>query len=181
VSAKPSTGTRVCPDCGGPKSLQGKRCLACRKQPRRDPLVRLMEKVSFAATGCWEWTGSVNDSGYGKFSLSTTQLSRRAHRVAYELLVGPIPDGLELDHLCRNTICVNPAHLEPVTQAENVRRGLNAQKTHCAHGHEFTLENTGRHRSTGWRFCLACRRERDVVRAARRKAERHARRAEVRA
>jgi hypothetical protein len=79
-----------------------------------------------------------------------------AHRVAYELVIGQIPAGLELDHLCRNVVCVNPAHLEPVTRAENMRRRSAAQ-THCKHGHEFTPENTyyywhgGRHRA-----CRAC-------------------------
>lgn len=70
-----------------------------------------------------------------------------AHRMAYEELVGPIADGLQIDHLCRVRCCVNPAHLEPVTQAENIRRGVsptaaNRRKTHCKHGHEFTTENT---------------------------------------
>ena len=69
---------------------------------------------------CWEWTGS-NDRGYGMFRLDGRTV--RAHRWAWETLVGPIPRGLHLDHLCRNPPCVNPDHLEPVTQPENIRRG----------------------------------------------------------
>lgn len=75
--------------------------------------------------GCWEWTGARQPDGrydYGMFWDGTRAV--RAHRFAYELLVGPIPVGLELDHLCRNPPCVNPAHLEPVTHAENIRRGV---------------------------------------------------------
>jgi hypothetical protein len=83
--------------------------------------------------------------------------------VAYELFVGPIPEGLELDHLCRNPSCVNPAHLEAVTHRENVRRGdlhlVFGSRTHCTMGHEFTDENTYP-RPTGGRGCRECRRER---------------------
>ena len=91
--------------------------------------------------GCWLWTASQNGYGYGKFKAPHAFVA--SHRYAYELLVGPIPDGLQIDHLCRNRACVNPAHLEPVTQRVNLMRGntlasINARKTHCIRGHEFT-------------------------------------------
>jgi HNH endonuclease len=114
---------------------------------------------------CWTWTGYVNQSGYGRFYLSTEKRATMAHRFAYEQIVGPIPEGLTLDHLCRNRGCVNPAHLEPVTNRENVLRGVglpavNAAKTACFRGHPFTPENTrimGGKRTAGWRQCRACR------------------------
>jgi hypothetical protein len=112
---------------------------------------------------CWQWTAALNSAGYGKFSVGSKQ-QLLAHRYAYELMVGPIPEGLELDHLCRVRRCVNPAHLEPVTTRENVMRGY-ARKTHCVHGHEYTPENTRlvhrANRPGPFRLCLACRRQRD--------------------
>ena len=106
-------------------------------------------------TGCWLWQGHVHQpSGYG-------QINRRghvyAHRFAYAFLVGPIPPGLELDHLCRVRRCVNPAHLEPVTSKENNRRGrpYRTAKTHCVNGHPFDAANTALD-SRGWRRCRAC-------------------------
>lgn len=102
---------------------------------------------------CWWWTACINpDTGYGTF-WDGKVLS--AHRWAYEHFVGPIPEGLHLDHLCRVRRCVNPAHLEPVTLAENVRRGERATKTHCKNGHEFTPENTIRRNKPG-RECRTC-------------------------
>lgn len=112
--------------------------------------------------GCWLWHGTRCD-GYGHFRGHGK--SRGAHRIAYELLIGPVPEGLELDHLCRNRGCVNPAHLEPVTHEENWRRGqsfsaVNAQKTHCPHGHEYTPENTYRSAShPRSRRCRQCIRD----------------------
>src|SRR5687768_9248591 len=106
---------------------------------------------------CWEWPGFRDRDGYGRLYWPTIN-TRAAHRVAYELFVGPIPEGLQLDHLCRNRACVNPRHLEPVTQAENARRGAIAQKTHCANGHPFDGDNTY-WRSSGHRTCRACNRE----------------------
>ena len=111
-------------------------------------------------TECWHWTSAITTEGYGQFWFN--RRPRLAHRLAYEMLVGPIPEGLVIDHLCRVRHCVNPAHMEPVTQAENNARGSslsaeNARKTHCKRGHPFTRENT-RHTQEGERVCLACRR-----------------------
>lgn len=105
---------------------------------------RFLAKVDKSGD-CWEWTAAKEPAGYGMFSIARCQ-SRRAHRISYELFVGPIPDGLVIDHLCRNKGCVNPEHLEPVTGGENSRRGLSGvlkpPTTHCVHGHEYTPENT---------------------------------------
>jgi hypothetical protein len=77
-------------------------------------------------TGCWEWIGTCQSNGYGAFAVAGKTL--RAHRWAYEHFVGPIPVGLTIDHLCRNRTCVNPEHMEPVTSAENTRRGVEARR-----------------------------------------------------
>jgi hypothetical protein len=109
-------------------------------------------------TGCWLWLGPVNRKGYGAvYFWGGTQ---SAHRVAYTLAVGPIPAGMQLDHLCRVRACVNPAHLELVTGLENTRRGMKGVlRTRCAQGHELTPENTytqhGRRRDC--RICIRAR------------------------
>lgn len=117
---------------------------------------RFWEKVSTPTPdGCWLWTGGTSIDGYGTFGLTKSKKTVRSHRWAYEALVGAIPEGLTLDHLCRNTLCVNPAHLEPVTSVVNVQRGK-ALITHCPHGHPYDSENTYHWR--GHRICKACQR-----------------------
>ena len=115
---------------------------------------RFIEKVRFSPkTSCWLWTGAKNPYGYG--CISVQRKTVLAHRLAYEILVEPIPEGLVIDHLCRVPSCVNPAHLEPVTSAENTRRGDTVQSKHCRRGHERTKENTYVS-STGARACRMC-------------------------
>ena len=105
--------------------------------PRSSPTKRFWAKVQKTET-CWLWTASTKKVGYGWFKLNEKQVA--AHRFAYELLVGPIPAGLDLDHLCNVRNCVNPEHLEPVTKAENNRRQVPRRKT-CKHGHPYGTDN----------------------------------------
>jgi hypothetical protein len=125
---------------------------------------RLRSRIDFQAgdNGCWLWTGSKDDGGYGWFSVDVKTM--RAHRVSYELHYGPIPDGFFVLHGCDVRHCVNPSHLYLGTQFDNIcdrdTRGRNAEtnKTHCPRGHEYTPENTYV-RKLGWRECKICRRE----------------------
>lgn len=135
--------------------------------PRRPAVDRFMEKVDKRPNGCWVWVAAIKSGGYGGFGVGSKVV--RAHRFAYEHFKGPVPDGLEIDHLCRNRACVNPDHLEAVDRRVNVLRGVspaavNAVKTHCVHGHEFTPENTyiegaGKRKC---RTCIDARRPRSV-------------------
>lgn len=106
---------------------------------------------------CWLYAGYKSDLGYGQLWHKGKRYI--VHRLSYETFVGPIPDGLVIDHLCRVRHCFNPSHLEPVTARENTLRGegvlVNKRKTHCPRGHEYTLENTSIN-SRGWRICKAC-------------------------
>jgi hypothetical protein len=112
--------------------------------------------------GCWIWQKAKTTKGYGYKYRDGRMVV--AHRWMYELSVGPIPEGLQLDHLCRVHACINPAHLEPVTPRENNRRGIgraaaNARKTHCIRGHAFDEENTYLLPSGRGRACRECKRQ----------------------
>lgn len=118
-------------------------------------------------SGCWLWTGTRQMTGYGRFPIGRGSVP--AHRFAYEQLACPVPDGLELDHLCRVRNCVNPAHLEPVTRAENNRRRW-ATYTHCKNGHDLT-DPANLYFVKGRRVCKACQRARSAAYYQRRKAK----------
>ena len=124
--------------------------------------------------GCWEWTGALS-RGYGSIGV-TGYLQQGAHRIAYLILVGQIPERMHLDHLCRNPKCVNPAHLEPVTSRENTLRGVghpavNAAKTHCKFGHPLSGDNLYRDKR-GRRECLCCKKALAAKWHAKKKQER---------
>ena len=111
---------------------------------RKEPIDRFMEKVRLDESGCGLWTSVTTWANYGRFKVNGRFV--QAHRWAYEYFKGPIPPGLQLDHLCRNRNCVNPAHLEPVTNRENLLRGdtlsaRNTAKTHCPQGHPYAGDN----------------------------------------
>lgn len=167
MPGKPSI-ERSCEQCGATfftwpvhiRKGNGRFCSRGCASRSKEPVAladRVWAKVRKSA-GCWLWMGSRNALGYGQ-----VQRGRRgegliqAHRATYELIVGPIPAGLELDHLCRQPSCVRPDHLEPVTQAENKRRAN--QHPDCVNGHPFDEANTYIRRD-GARMCRACHRER---------------------
>lgn len=133
--------------------------------PPTAAIARLMRLVRIStADGCWEWLGATR-GGYGRIRVGSrtngTRTSASTHRLTYQHYVGPIPEGMQLDHLCRNRACCNPAHLEPVTQSENIQRGdgptaHNTRKTHCPAGHEYDGTNLYI-RPDGGRGCRACK------------------------
>lgn len=147
-----------------------------------EPIERFWAYVGLQPTDrCWSWRGPIDDNGYGLFWSGSTRT--RAHRFAYELAIGPIPEGLTIDHTCHTSECdspgtdcphrrcVNPGHLEPVTQRENTLRGqtvvaAHAAKTHCPQGHAYDEKNTHINRA-GSRVCRAC----DLVRTHRKRGK----------
>lgn len=139
----------------------------------KSTLTRFWSMVKITSSdGCWEWTGYISIDGYGTFKADGK--IRKAHRVSYELFIGEIPEGLQIDHLCRNRRCVHPYHMEPVTYKENQLRGIgtiavvNSAKTHCPAGHEYSVANT-RYFKSGSRACIEC--SRIASRAKRAKAK----------
>jgi hypothetical protein len=195
VSAARGSQGRSCIECGSGKYYARERCQTCYGRYRRRlkrtgefvlvtihgmPLERLAERTEPGPDGCLLYTGCVTSRGYGQISVDGIQ--KLAHRAIYELTVGPIPDGMDLDHTCHNRDascmggddcrhrrCINVEHLEPVTGAENTRRGkswaINGTKTHCPQGHPYDRENT--YVYDGRRYCRACNR---AICQARRKA-----------
>lgn len=124
----------------------------------------------YGPEACWPWPGCCNRLGYGKVKVNLGNGWKRhpAHRASYHFLKRPIPDGLFLDHLCRNARCVNPDHLEPVSPRMNSLRGFstsakNARKTHCPQGHPYSYDNTLRG-AGGARYCRECGRVRAAIR-----------------
>lgn len=133
----------------------------------QDPLSRFVASIdSETAWPCWAWKGSRDQRDYGTMSVGGKPV--KAHRFSYATFIGPIPDRLVIDHICRHHWCVNPRHLEPVAQAENMRRGRQPgrrQQETCRLGHPMREANVG-YRSNGQRQCLACGRLRERRRRA---------------
>ncbi len=191
------TPDRSCTECGRPSAkLWLKRCRGCYARIRRgksgpaspwvaDPeFQRLSLRVSGASETfatrvfssvdvrgvCWEWTGTLDANGYGILGRGRRGAGNiAAHRAAYELLIGPIPEGMHLDHLCRNHPCVSPDHLEVVTPEENKRRGygiarLHAMRTHCSEGHPLDGMTGSRGGDRKHRYCKTCARLKSAAR-----------------
>ena len=163
--------TCTVPDCDQPSVSKGLCARHDRRMRRRGRLdlptaeERFWAKVNRQGpVECWLWIGAKMPNGYGSFGATAgTKGTVYAHRYAYTLLVGPIPEGLWIDHLCRIRLCVNPAHLEPVTPRENLMRGngpaaINARKEHCPQGHPYDEANTEYVISRRCRTCRSHRR-----------------------
>jgi hypothetical protein len=140
---------------------------------------RIKANIKIDSNGCWNWQLSKERGGYGKIKVAYK--SKLAHRVSYEVFVGEIPNGLQLDHICKVRACVNPAHLEPVTAKENLHRSslkelwaAKKEVTHCPQGHKYTTANT-LIKQNKWgndcRNCRTCHRERELTRYHAKKLE----------
>lgn len=156
VVKHPDKAGRMCRSCASKIGVLAAR--EANSQPVEQRFMQYVKKDT--SSGCWEWTGTLQKNGYSAFYCNGKIV--RGHRWSYEHFTAPMPQGKEIDHLCRNRKCVNPSHLEPVTRKENMRR---AMRFHCVNGHAFTPENTYMH--DGKRYCRECRRIR--VRAYRRR------------
>jgi len=122
---------------------------------------RILSKIAINTDDCWLWTGSRFRKPTGDYSQirignRETGRVRKAHTISYEAFLGPVPKGLELDHLCHNTLCVNPKHLEPVTHSENMKRRKDSGLSHCKHGHKYTKKITYIN-TRGRRECRICK------------------------
>jgi hypothetical protein len=139
----------------------------------KDPVDRFATRIALTDAGCIEWLGCTTGT-YGVFKLAPEQGKRQVyvHRWSYEHHVGPIPEGHEIDHLCRNVLCVNPDHLEAVTPRVNTLRSsnptsVNARKTHCIHGHPFSGGNLAVSPDGRRRYCRTCWRTKATRRSLR--------------
>lgn len=144
---------------------------------RKSTIERFLEKLVKEDRGyiteCWIWIAGKNKNGYGNFRGKDSELihgdkGRLAHRWAYNHYIGNIPEGLELDHLCRNVSCVNPEHLRAVTHKINMECGVNAgnRKTHCSKGHEYIGDNVlirKRENGSTYQVCRICKREQERI------------------
>jgi hypothetical protein len=154
--------TKTCPQCLKQFTSTRPRSIYCGRSCYRGSFVKTIQQLLHdriqKTDGCWLWLGHIAKSGYGVTSTGgyTPERVMHAHRFSYLILAGPIPNGLEPDHLCRNRSCINPSHLELVTHAENMRRAA-THRTHCKKGHPFSPENT--FMVGGARRCHRCNRD----------------------
>ncbi len=172
MASRKITIDKPCEACGGvitvdfnQRNKRRRFCSpVCSRLPRHTTESKFLE--SFMAgepSECWVWQGAMTGGGYGQI-YTAESVWVKAHRFSYEHFVGPIPAGLQIDHLCRNRRCVNPHHLEPVPQRINILRGVsivaqNARKTHCPQGHAYDALNTYHNPASGGRICRECGRE----------------------